>query len=358
MKVVEYHSSQQNNTISSFFMSLVRTRPRLHINSHGPKRHDVDISDKDFGGCLTPDLQPSVPLFPTKSQNSCEPVYKIGKYLLEHVEAETYKAYDCQTREEKVCKVFEINKYRESLSAYWQVDCHENITSISEIILGETKAYVFFEPHFGDLHSYVRQKKRLKEEEAGRLFQQIVIAVKHCHDNGVILRDLKLRKFVFKNEQRTELRLDSLEDACVLDNEDDDRLSDKHGCPAYVSPEILNASSTYSGRAADVWSLGVMLYTILVGRYPFHDTDPTVLFSKIRRGQYNLPQTLSPKAKCLLKSILRQDPSLRLTAEECLYHPWLNQGASAQGFVSHSNKFQDQTVPDVEVKNYDDDFFT
>lgn len=97
---------------------------------------------------------------------------------------------------------FEINKYRESLRAYWLVDAHENISSISEIILGETKAYVFFERHYGDLHSYVRQKKRLKEEEAGRLFRQIAAAVKHCHDSGVILRDLKLRKFVFKNKER------------------------------------------------------------------------------------------------------------------------------------------------------------
>ncbi|KAL4218211.1 Tribbles 1 [Mactra antiquata] len=254
-------------------------------------------------------------------------------------------------------KVFENNKYRESLSAYWQVDAHENISSISEIILGETKAYVFFDNHYGDLHSYVRQKKRLKEDEARRLFRQIVAAVKHCHDCGVILRDLKLRKFVFKNKERTELRLDSLEDACVLENEDDDRLSDKHWCPAYVSPEILNGSTTYSGRSADMWSLGVMLYTILVGRYPFHDMEPSVLFSKIRRGQYSLPPSLSTKAKCLLKSILRQDPNLRLTAEECLCHPWLSSGSYSTGFVTLSNKFTDQTVPDMVVKDYGDDLF-
>ena len=156
---------------------------------------------------------------------------------------------------------------------------------------------------------------------------------------------------------RTELRLDSLEDACVLEDEEDDRLSDKHGCPAYVSPEILNGSPSYSGRAADVWSLGVMLYTILVGRYPFHDAEPTVLFSKIRRGQYTLPQNLSTKAKCLLKNILRQDPDLRLTAEEILCHPWLNQGSSTSSFISVSNKYNDQTVPDVIIKTYGDDFF-
>ncbi|WAR17236.1 TRIB2-like protein [Mya arenaria] len=344
-------------------MSLIRQRPRLQIRSHGPKQRKTEQLVKDLtltGGCLTPEIQLTKPQFPAKPKAENQgKVYKIGRFLLEHTEGETYKACDCTTGEEKICKEFQIHKYRESLSAYWLVDAHENISSISEIILGETKAYVFFDCHYGDLHSYVRQKKKLKEDEAANLFRQIVAAVKHCHDSGVILRDLKLRKFVFKNKERTELRLDSLEDACILEQEDDDRLSDKHGCPAYVSPEILNHNTpTYSGRAADIWSLGVMLYTILVGRYPFHDAEPTILFSKIRRGQYLLPPSLSSKVKCLLKSVLRQEPDLRLSAEECLSHPWLNQGSRSNGFVTISNKFNDQTVPEVVLDTFEHDFFT
>lgn len=65
---------------------------------------------------------------------------------------------------------------------------------------------------------------------------------------------------------RTTLKLESLEDAVVLDDPEEDLLQDKRGCPAYVSPEILRAHTTYSGRAADMWSLGVILYTMLVGR--------------------------------------------------------------------------------------------
>ena len=62
------------------------------------------------------------------------------------------------------------------------------------------------------------------------------------------------------------MKLETLEDAVVLEVPDDDLLQDKRGCPAYVSPEILRSHAHYSGRAADMWSLGVILYTMLVGR--------------------------------------------------------------------------------------------
>ncbi len=70
--------------------------------------------------------------------------------------------------------------------------------------------------------------------------------------------------FLLKN--RMDIKLESLEDAVILEDDGDDLLSDKHGCPAYVSPEILKCNTRYSGRAADMWGLGVMLYTMLVGR--------------------------------------------------------------------------------------------
>jgi len=151
----------------------------------------------------------------------------------------------------------------------------------------------------------------------------VVSAVHHAHTRGIVLRDLKLRKFVFTDESRTELKLESLEDAVVLEDTEDDILSDKHGCPAYVSPEILKSNTQYSGRAADMWGLGVMLYTMLVGRYPFHGAEHSGLFAKIRRGQFSLPEHLSSRAKCLIRCLLKRDPEHRLTTDDVLVHPWL-----------------------------------
>jgi len=121
--------------------------------------------------------------------------------------------------------------------------------------------------------------------------------------------------------------LENLDDAFVLDDEgNNDQLSDRHGCPAYVSPEILAAAdSTYSGRAADVWSLGVVLYTMLVGRYPFHDADPISLFRLIRQCRYTIPRrAMSEQAECLVRWILHCNPLERPSADEILCHPWFD----------------------------------
>lgn len=99
-------------------------------------------------------------------------------------------------------QVFDIGRYQESLAAYFALGQHQHINQILEILLGDTRAYVFFERSYGDMHSFVRTCKKLREDEAARLFYQIASAVAHCHDNGLVLRDLKLRKFVFKREDR------------------------------------------------------------------------------------------------------------------------------------------------------------
>lgn len=256
-----------------------------------------------------------------------------------------------------MCKVLPLSKYRSALSAYFATDGHPNVVSVWEIILGETSAYVFFQRGYGDLHSYVRERKRLRQPEARTLARQVVEAVRHCHESGVVLRDLKLRKFVFKDKERTELRLDGLDDAIVLeDDEASDTLTDKHGCPAYVSPEILSARHGYSGRRADLWSLGVMIYTMLVGRYPFHDREPIVLFDKICRGMYKIPDSVPARAKCLVRNLLRHDPKERLSAAEALDHPWFTRREMPEPLIrpAPTQKGVDQTVPDYDYNGHDE----
>ena len=141
----------------------------------------------------------------TKSTKDSSQVLQIGKYLIfarNIWNSSLHHAVDVETRKEYSCRVTGINKYREFVTPYFEIEEHENVNRIVEVLLGEDQAYVFFEPSFGDLHSHVRAKRRLKEVECCKLFKQIVEIVAHCHENGVILRDLKLRKFCFQNKER------------------------------------------------------------------------------------------------------------------------------------------------------------
>lgn len=276
-----------------------------------------------------------------------------GKYLLlDELEGSSlHRCLDITSHQELVCKVVSREVAGQFLlSAHYRVDGHLHINPIQEVVVGHKNIYLLFPPHHGDLHSYVRTRRRLREPAARQLFRQIVSAVHEAHVKGIVLRDLKLRKFVFTDETRTEVKLESLEDAVVLEDVCDDLLSDKHGCPAYVSPEILRSNTQYSGRAADMWGLGVMLYTMLVGRYPFHGAEHSGLFAKIRRGQFSLPDSLSSRAKCLIKCLLRKEPSERITTEDVMLHPWVVGSARERGGSSrrspHSDSF-DQAVPDV-----------
>ncbi|XP_055300286.1 tribbles homolog 2-like [Sitodiplosis mosellana] len=269
--------------------------------------------------------------------------------LLDLVEGSTlYKCIDVKTHEELVCKVAN-NPCTNLLSAHFRLDGHPHVNPLHKVIQGSSQTYLFFTPSQGDLHSYVRVRKRLREPEAKRLFRQMCEVVKSCHEQGIVLRDLKLRKFVFADAERTHLRLESLEDAVVLDNPNEDLLQDKRGCPAYVSPEILKANTMYSGKAADMWSLGVILYTMVVGRYPFNDSEHASLFAKISRGQFLVPDCLTSKARCMIRSLLRKEPEERILSEDILLHPWMNTDDNRDFSKSSS----DQLVPDICVDKDD-----
>lgn len=197
-------------------------------------------------------------------------------------------------------------------------------------------------------------------KEADLKHSYLCILSVHTSSNPSVSRTNMLHVVLFcLSVSRSLVKLESLEDTYILDGHDDS-LSDKHGCPAYVSPEILNANGSYSGKAADVWSLGVMLYTILVGRYPFHDVEPGSLFSKIRRGHFNIPEALTPKAKCLIRSILRREPTERLTSREILEHPWFASSGAAGGAVAHGRgeREQEQMVPEVNMEEELEQFFS
>jgi serine/threonine protein kinase len=155
-----------------------------------------------------------------------------------------------------------------------------------------------------------------------------------CHQYGIILRDLRSRKFIFADAEMTQLRIENVDEFVVLQDYNMDTLTERCGCPTYVSPEVLAPRTrefalTFHGKPADVWQLGVLLYVMIIGLYPFNDHVTSKLFDKIRNEPLRIPNQsqsgnhLNKSITLLIRGILRKDPSERPSAMEILAHPYL-----------------------------------
>ena len=90
------------------------------------------------------------------------------------------------------------------------------------------------------------------------------------------------------------------------------------GTPSYMPPEIVSKVAYY-GKPADVWALGILLFKMLTGNFPFKGRNDRELFRKIKQGKFSYPKHVSQELRTLLNKILKVTPSERLTATEVLF---------------------------------------
>lgn len=98
-------------------------------------------------------------------------------------------------------------------------------------------------------------------------------------------------------------------------------LRERYGTPVYIAPEVLK-DEDYDGMQADIWSAGVVLYTMLCGDFPFRTGDVFSLEQRVRDLQYELPSDVSESARHLLSRMLT-GAETRIRAEEIYAHPWM-----------------------------------
>ncbi|KNC54490.1 PLK/SAK protein kinase [Thecamonas trahens ATCC 50062] len=180
----------------------------------------------------------------------------------------------------------------------------------------------------------------MDEQTAGACLAQITDAVAYLHAHGVLHRDLKLTNILVMpqhaskaKEKRTgwKLMVADFGLAAKVDSPHDARAT-RCGTPNYMAPEV--ACALPHSSAADVWALGVLAYTLLVGRPPFSPSDAAearlpgvrgarATLAKVKRGKYVLPDTVSPLAADFISACLRHRPEDRPTAAQLVAHPFL-----------------------------------
>jgi tRNA A-37 threonylcarbamoyl transferase component Bud32 len=199
---------------------------------------------------------------------------------------------------------------------------HPNIARMLEVF--ENKGNYFFvmeQAKQGDLLQLIKQKGPLTEDLARMIIVQVVHGLQHCHSRDVLHRDIKLDNIVLSDNFIAKLCDFGI--SRVLRK--GDRLFDDSGTQAYTAPEVVEGRG-YSGFASDVWSLGIVLFVIAIGKVPFKGADAKETQELILKGEFTFPHNvnLSPALKDLLTRMLTVDPKLRITTEQILAHKWFD----------------------------------
>lgn len=196
---------------------------------------------------------------------------------------------------------------------------HPNVINLYDIWENRGELYLILEfVEGGELFDYVSSSGALPEEEAVRLFRQIISGLSYCHRFNICHRDLKPENILLDKQRNVKLAdfgMAALQPA-------DKWLNTSCGSPHYAAPEIIQGLR-YRGDKADIWSCGVILFAMLNGFLPFDGGDLTTTLRLVRKGDYFLPPNLSVEASDLIQRILQKRPERRISMDEIWEHQLL-----------------------------------
>ncbi|XP_045598383.1 serine/threonine-protein kinase MARK2 isoform X19 [Procambarus clarkii] len=217
---------------------------------------------------------------------------------------------------------------------------HPNIVKLFQVIETEKTLYLVMEyASGGEVFDYLVFHGRMKEKEARAKFRQIVSAVQYCHQKKIIHRDLKAENLLLDSEMVIKIADFGFSNEFTPGN----KLDTFCGSPPYAAPELFQGKK-YDGPEVDVWSLGVILYTLVSGSLPFDGSNLKELRERVLRGKYRIPFYMSTDCENLLKKFLVLNPARRASLETIMKDRWMNIGYE-----------DDELKPYIEpVMDYDD----
>lgn len=169
----------------------------------------------------------------------------------------------------------------------------------------------------GDLENLLECRGVINEHEARFYIAEVILALEYLHDNDILYRDLKPANILIDGKGHIKLA----DFGVAKENfSKPDMSATLVGSPIYMSPEVIKHQAV--GKSSDLYSLGVMMYEILVGSPPFYSDDIEELFQSIKNGKLEIPDNISLDAKDLIKKLMEKDPKKRASIKELKSHPF------------------------------------
>uniref|UniRef100_A0A671SC03 non-specific serine/threonine protein kinase n=1 Tax=Sinocyclocheilus anshuiensis TaxID=1608454 RepID=A0A671SC03_9TELE len=214
---------------------------------------------------------------------------------------------------------------------------------LAKHVLTDKEVRIAFTPQIKNLFREVRIMKVLNHPNIVKLFEvietdkslylvmeyasgasvcvQIVSAVQYCHQKCIVHRDLKAENLLLDADMNIKIADFGFSNEFTLGN----KLDTFCGSPPYAAPELFQGKK-YDGPEVDVWSLGVILYTLVSGSLPFDGQNLKELRERVLRGKYRIPFYMSTDCENLLKKFLILNPTKRGSLEQIMKDRWMNVG--------------------------------
>jgi len=267
-----------------------------------------------------------------------------GNFGIVHLvyEKATGAPYACKSiSKRKLVTPDDIEDVKREIQILLHLSGHPNVVQLKGTY--EDKGYVHLVMECcegGELFDRIADKGHFSERQAAEVVRTVVSVVHHCHTMNVIHRDLKPENFLLTSKKPNGI-LKATDFGLSRFFKEGQVLNDIVGSPFYVAPEVLRRQY---GKEADIWSCGVILYILLCGWPPFHGETTQKIFKNIMSKPLDLKSPPWPKisdaAKDCVRKMLARDPRKRLTAEEVLNHPWMQENGVAT----------DTVIPEVLVR--------
>ncbi|KAH7443923.1 hypothetical protein KP509_02G056100 [Ceratopteris richardii] len=274
----------------------------------------------------------------TSPNNSTNMRIRVGKYELGRTlgsgnYGKVKHAVDLETGEEFAIEILEKERIRrENMNdqikrtvSTMKLVKHPNIIELFEVMASKSKVYFVLEYVTGGaLFSKIARDGKLSEGDARSYFQQLIDAVAYCHSRGVYHRDLKPENLLLDSCGTLKVSDFGLS-AVPQQLRADGLFHTTCGTPNYVAPEII-ADKGYDGAKVDIWSCGVILFVLMAGYLPFNNPNLMILYKKIYKAEYTIPEWFSPGARNLISRILTANPKNRIGMADILQEPWFMEG--------------------------------
>ncbi|KAI3353648.1 hypothetical protein L3Q82_004828 [Scortum barcoo] len=218
---------------------------------------------------------------------------------------------------------------------------HPNIVQLFEVIQTEKTLYLIMEyASGGEVFDYLVAHGRMKEKEARAKFRQIVSAVHYCHQKNIVHRDLKAENLLLDADSNIKIADFGFSNEFSAGN----KLDTFCGSPPYAAPELFQGKK-YDGPEVDIWSLGVILYTLVSGSLPFDGQNLKLKMDELRervlRGKYRVPFYMSTDCEGILRRFLVLNPAKRCSLEQIMKDKWINIGYDGLELKPHAEPEED-----------------